>query len=67
MPVWTLSESLGAGSILGEDANVIKDNFKHMAGIVRYIFEVNAAKNKVAESVELVNPSLIPRLQHRHG
>lgn len=60
MPPWTLDESLRAGRLLGEhNADVIRENFNYMPGIVRYSFNDGAAKQKVLRAVKMVNPDLI--------
>lgn len=59
MPPWTLDESLGAGKLLGEHGDVIRDNFKYMPGIVRYSFDDGAAKDRVLLAVKNIDPDKI--------
>lgn len=59
MPPWTLDESLGAGRLLGEHGDVIRDNYKYMPGILRYSFVDGAAKDRVLLAVKNVDPDRI--------
>ena len=62
MPPLLDGEALEIGNMLGVDESVIRENFEHMAGITRYLFEPGFAKRKVLEAVEEVNASRITRM-----
>lgn len=57
MPTWSRNEANELGNMLGIDEGCVNDNFDHMNGIVRYIFDKGMAKKKVDDSVKVVNPS----------
>jgi hypothetical protein len=59
MPPWSLNESIAAGDFLKFKIDVVEANYGYMNGIVRYLFEKDMAKEKVEESVKMVNPQAL--------
>jgi hypothetical protein len=59
MPPWSLNESIAAGDFLKVKIDVVEANYGYMNGIVRYLFEKDMAKEKVEESVKMVNPQAL--------
>ena len=56
MPTWSRKESMELGNMLGIEEDRVNDNYDHMNGIVRYMFEEGMAKMKVDDSVKVVSP-----------
>jgi len=61
MPPWSLDEAIAAGGFLNE-RDVVEENYAHMKGIARHLFEKDSAKKKVEEAVTEVNPQTIVNL-----
>lgn len=59
MPCWTRSEVDEVAQMLGEDSQQIEENFQYMRGMVRYMFEKDAAREHIEEAVKRVNPLVI--------
>ena len=62
MPGWDESEGLKIAEMLGVEEETVKENFSYMNGIVRYLFEPGAAKEKVTSAVEEVSTSSITKM-----
>ena len=62
MPALLLDEAKEIADIIGVDKAVVDQNWSHMEGITRYMFEPGAAKKKVQEAVKEVNASSITKM-----
>ena len=59
MPSVPFDESMEIADHLQVDRSMVEDNFEHMNGIARYLFQPGAAKEKVDESILSVDPENI--------
>lgn len=62
MPALLADEAREIADIIGVDKAVVENNWSHMEGITRYMFEPGAAKRKVEEAVKEVNASSITKM-----
>jgi hypothetical protein len=62
MPPLPNDEALEMANILEIDEALVQENFSHMTGITRYLFEKDAAKRKVIEAITSVNATTIARM-----
>ena len=62
MPSLSAEEARDIADIIGVNQAVINENWSHMEGIARYLFEPGAAKNKVEEAVSEVDATSISKM-----
>jgi hypothetical protein len=48
-----------ASDFLKVQRDIVEENYSHMRGIARYLFEKDSAKTKVQDAVKKVNPQTI--------
>ena len=66
MPALDLWEAYEIADMLGVERTVVKDNWRYMEGITRFLFEKDRAKNKVKRSLTKVNTKSITRMVSMH-
>jgi hypothetical protein len=62
MPPWSLEEARAAADLLSVPRDVVNNNYAHMNGIVRYLFEKGMAQERVKSAVQIVSAQVLMQL-----